>query len=193
MFHRCGAFLSLLLVGLVLTGCGGSDVEPLETFEARWHENVNARRGAGLFDMLDGNSQRKLEHDLQTLRGLPADQQAAAIQQLGGKQLASLSELKTDEYFALLWSRATNGELPRMQIEASGTANAYMVLTMNDGRNERIALIAQGGQWRWRLPEQNFAEMPDGTPMSDGPASEDAVRDATEGTTENSTEANEQQ
>jgi len=172
------AMVLLMLGGVTLTGCGGgSDVEPLEAFEARWHENVNARRGAGLFDMLDGNSQRKLEHDLQTLRGLPADQQASAIDQLGGKRVTSLSDLKTDEYFALLWSQATNAELPRMRIEASGPANAYMVLSMNDGRSERIQLIVQGGQWRWRLPEQNFAELPDTSsgPMSDGPAEEDGA------------------
>jgi len=152
--------LLLLLIGLALTGCGSNDVEPLETFEARWHENVNARHGAGLFDMLDGNSQRKLEHDLQTLRGLPAAQQSEAINQLGGRRVETLSELKTDEYFSLLWNLATGGERPRMQIEAAGSANAYMLLTMNDGRSERIQLIAQGGQWRWRLPEQNFAELP---------------------------------
>lgn len=175
---QLSAALLLLLIGLTLVGCGSNDVEALETFEARWHENVNARHGAGLFDMLDGNSQRSLEHDLQTLRGLPAAQQSEVIDQLGGKRVESLSDLKTDEYFSLLWNLATGGERPRMQIEAAGSANAYMVLTMNDGRSERIQLIAQGGQWRWRLPEQNFADLPVATTSTEPSAEQQPGQDA---------------
>lgn len=139
---------------LTLSGCGGGAGESLDSFTQRWYAAINQRHVEELYDMLDAASQRRIRHDLEVMRGLPAKEQQDAINQLGGMRVKSLLELTPQKYFALLWDRATAGKRPTMSIEARGGESAYMVLALEGGRPQRIRLALEGGRWVWALPWQ---------------------------------------
>lgn len=149
-------WLFVLGAAVASAGCGGSN-ETLDSFKQRWYAAVNSRQTEGLFDMLDLGSQRRLREDLERLRGLKPELQQSVIDQLGGERKQSLIELSPQRYFALLWHQLTEGRPPGMTIEAAGTDSAYMVLTLDGGRRQRIRLIVEGGRWTWSLPEQEVS------------------------------------
>lgn len=146
-------WLCACALALAASGCGGAN-ETLDSFQKRWYAAVNSRQTETLYDMLDLGSQRRLREDLERLRGLKPEMQQSVIDQLGGERKQSLIELTPQRYFALLWHRLTEGRAPGMSIEAAGADSAYMVLTLDGGRRQRIRLIVEGGRWTWALPEQ---------------------------------------
>lgn len=151
MLVRRGAWVIGLLLAAMLGGCGARE-ETLPQFEQRWHQAVNQRQGQDLFKLLDATSQRRVQQELEMLRGLEAQAQQAVIDQLGGVRVRSLMELQPADYFALLWEQATEGKRPTMSVEASDQSTAYMVLSLEGRGRQRIRLIRQAGRWSWQLP-----------------------------------------
>lgn len=144
--------LALTLGLLALPSCGGGN-ETLESFQTRWYDAVNKRDAGPLYDMLDSVSQREVREKLERVRGLPADKQQFVIDQLGGDRVTSMLEVTPQRYFALLWHQLTEGKPPKMSLEAAGADAAYMILTMDNGKTQRIRLVLEGGRWCWTLPK----------------------------------------
>jgi len=147
---------SVLLIGvlLALTACDGGRAESLDDFKSRWYAAVNSRNGEPLFEMLDSASRRRIDNELQRLRGLPPGEQQPVINALGGERVSDLSQVPVQRYFGLWWNRATDGVAPRMEVEAAGSDNAYMILSTDTGK-QRFRLMTEGGRWVWVLPEQS--------------------------------------
>ncbi len=145
--------LALLLLVLGLAACSEQAGDDLEQFRTRWLEAVNRRQHEQLYGMLDAGSKRKIDHQLELLRGLPAAQQRATLDQLGGQRVEHLHELPADRYFALLWAKALQGQRPTLVVEAQGADAAYMELSV-EGRTQRLRLLKEAGRWVWVLPEE---------------------------------------
>ena len=148
--------LCVLSAALGLGGCWRGESASLETFKADWHSAINSGESRQLFHLLDAASRRLIERDIESLRGLSPDVQQSIINQLGGYAVEDLSQVPGDLYFALLWDRITGGRRPTMKIEADGAGSAAMIVSLGDGRSQRLMLAVEGGQWVWRLPEQSF-------------------------------------
>ena len=147
----------VLCLCLIAAGCGGGDVESLDHFRLRWQEAVNSRDDGRLYDMLDSRSRRRIATDVEHLRSIESKQaRDAVINQLGGERLESLVDLTPRDYFARVWHLATDGRRPTMTVEKAGEGTAYMWLTIDDTRRQRIRLEVEAGRWVWTLPEQQF-------------------------------------
>lgn len=158
---RLTALQLLLLCALSLlslTGCGAKDdAQSLEIFRQRWFDAVNEQNGEALYTMLDAASKRWVSRELDELRGLDDHAQQRVIDQLGGQRAENLIAFTPGQYFGLLWRQATEGRRPTMKVEAAGDQTAYITLSLNDAKPQRIRLAIEGGHWVWQLPEADFS------------------------------------
>ncbi len=155
---RCGVILLCLgcLGGLgCLAGCG-REHPGIQTFERQWHDAMNRRRYERLYDLLDARSQRRIDVELEKLRGLGENEQSFVLDHLGGEQLSSLADLEPDRYFARWWHKATSGRRPKMSVEDHDDGNGYMMLSFDDGPKLRVRLTVQSRRWVWHLPPQDL-------------------------------------
>lgn len=144
-----------LLPVALLAGCEEGKRDTVEDFKQRWHAAVNSQQPEQLYDMLDAKSQRHIDLSLETLRGFDAGQQIAVINHLGGERVKDLTEMTPAQFFGLWWNRVMRGRPPGMTIEEPKAQQAVMVLKV-EGKEQKIAVSVEAGQWVWRLPEQNF-------------------------------------
>lgn len=159
----------LALAGALLTlaSCGGGN-ETLESFQTRWYAAVNKGDAAPLYDMLDAASQRQVREQLERLRGLTPAEQRVVIDKLGGDRVESLLDMSPQRYFALLWHQLTEGKPPKMSLEAASADAAYMILTRDNGKSERIRLVLEGGRWCWVFPKPSAQTAPAATSAATG-------------------------
>ena len=150
-------------IGLVLAGCDRPE-ESLDDFRKRWSHAASNGEAGGLYLTLDSASQRIIREELQVIRGLDSASQRAVLDQLGKPPATALADLSPQRYFALLWSRATQERKFDIQIEVDGPGVAFMRLaaedesaSTGDAQPLYVALVNEGGQWRWRLPQQGLA------------------------------------
>ena len=152
----CLLYLVLGTVLLVATGCGRG-TPPVEIFEKQWHEAIKSRQYDLLFEMLDASSRRHYRQELDRLRGLSDHAQQYVIERLGGEKVKTLCDLTPPFYFSRLWHRATDGQRPKMLIEAHSGTTAYMILWLDKSRKLRVQLRVEAGRWVWRMPPQDLA------------------------------------
>ena len=155
--------LILMLLPMMLTGCSGPSEPSLEDFKEKWYAAVNQRRGEELYHLLDARSRRKIDEQLERVRGLSEEMHREVINFLGGDKVSNLHELSNARYFALWWNTVTDNPPPTMVIEATGGQGATMMLTLNE-QSQRIELKIEGGKWVWSLPEQTFELPANGQP-----------------------------
>ena len=146
----------LVLCGVVFAaGCGGGG-EELGVFLGRWNQAMDQHAYEQLYEMLDSASQRSVSHDLEVMRGLDAQAHRAVLEQLGQDKVTSLVAVTPARYFALLWKRATQGQIPAVDVAPAGPASADMVLTYDGERRMHVHLVVEGNRWRWQLPKQSL-------------------------------------